>query len=70
MLSLSQTDFVDGLAKKFRMENCHANVIPAEPGANVIPAEPGLQLSRAMAPKNEEDEAHMKEIPYLQHGRI
>jgi hypothetical protein len=57
MLSLSQPDFVDDLVKKFRMENCHANVIPAEPG---------LQLSRAMAPKNEEDEAQMKEIPYQQ----
>jgi hypothetical protein len=55
MLSLSQLDFINDLVAKFKMESCHPNVIPAEPG---------LQLSRAMAPKTKEEEASMKEIPY------
>jgi hypothetical protein len=55
MLSLSQLDFINDLVAKFKMESCHPNVIPAEPG---------LQLNRAMAPKTKEEEASMKEIPY------
>jgi hypothetical protein len=55
MLSLSQLDFINDLVAKFKMESCHPNVIPAEPG---------LQLSRAMAPTTKEEEASMKEIPY------
>ena len=50
-LSLSQPDFVDDLVTRFRMESCHPNVIPAEPG---------LHLSSAMAPKNKEEEEQMK----------
>ena len=55
ILSLSQPDFVDDLVAKFKMESCHPNVIPAEPG---------LKLSRAMAPKTKEEEANMKKVPY------
>lgn len=51
MLSLSQLDFVDGLVATFKVESCHPNVIPAEPG---------LQLRCAMAPQNKEEEANIK----------
>ena len=54
-LSLSQSDFVDDLVTRFKMESCHPNVIPAEPG---------LHLSSAMAPKNKEEEEQMKEVSY------
>jgi hypothetical protein len=54
-LSLSQPDFVDDLVARFKMESCHPNLIPAEPG---------LHLSSAMAPKTKEEEEKMKEVPY------
>ncbi len=55
MLSLSQPDFIEDLVTKLKMESCHPNVIPAEPG---------LPLSRAMAPQTKEEESSMKDVPY------
>ena len=53
---LSQAKLVEDVLTCFNMTNC-------KPAAT--PLDPGIQLSKAMAPKNEEEVEYMKRVPYL-----